>query len=108
MTTLDWFWNATTEGLKGLFIVYREENKNKVSEKLSLRKRETGAYLLNFAAPEKLDNLGLEWGIEADVEAGVDKAVEEAKVETPGADPSLPPDAQVDADRPPAEEEGGG
>ena len=34
--------------------------------------------------------------------------MEEAEVETPGADPSLPPDAQVDADRPPAEEEGGG
>ena len=34
--------------------------------------------------------------------------MEEAKVETPGTHAILPSDAQVDADRPPAEHEGGG
>ena len=37
----------------------------------------------------------------------VDQAVEEAEVESPGSVPSLPGDAQVEADWPPAEQEGG-
>ena len=37
----------------------------------------------------------------------VDQAVEEAEVESPGSVPSLPGDAQVEADGPPAEQEGG-
>ena len=37
----------------------------------------------------------------------VDQAVEEAEVESPGSIPSLPGDAQVEADGPPAEQEGG-
>ena len=57
---------------------------------------------------EQLDHLGLERGIEEDEEDGVDEAVEEPEVETPGAESGLPLDAQVDADWPPAYEEGGG
>ena len=63
---------------------------------------------MNLSAAEQLDHLGLERGIEEDEEDGVDEAVEEAEVEAPGAESGLPLDAEVDADGPPAQEEGGG
>ena len=63
---------------------------------------------MNLSAAEQLDHLGLEGGIEEDEEDGVDEAVEETEVEAPGAEPGFPLDAEVDADGPPAQEEGGG
>ena len=47
-----------------------------------LARRETRTDLFEFAAPEKVDDLGLEGGVEEDIEDRVDQAVEQAEVET--------------------------